>query len=110
MRAIGKGAGVRVLRDGGGGSRFMVAPCQSANERTLLLFIEITLAIDGGAAITPFVTAYRLILRRVHLMYLYLHSVSNYYHEFISSQSPSIPLTRIIILITQMLLITHLKM
>lgn len=35
----------------------MIAPCQCANERTLLLFIEITPAIDGLAAISPLLTA-----------------------------------------------------
>lgn len=37
----------------GGAPQFMIAPCQSANERTPLLFIEITLAIDGCVCIEP---------------------------------------------------------
>lgn len=36
---------------------FMIAPCQSVNERTRLLFIEITLAIDGRTAIEPLLIA-----------------------------------------------------
>lgn len=40
----------------GGAPQFMIAPCQSANERTPLLFIEITLAIDGRVCIDPLLT------------------------------------------------------
>lgn len=35
----------------------MIAPCQSANEGTLLLFIEITLAIDGRVGIESLLIA-----------------------------------------------------
>ncbi|GBP14797.1 hypothetical protein EVAR_75392_1 [Eumeta japonica] len=50
-----RGRGRRAGR--GGVPQFMIAPCQSANERTPLLFIEITPAIDGCGAITPLVIA-----------------------------------------------------
>lgn len=52
----------------------MIAPCQSANERTLLLFIEITLAIDGGAVITPFVTTSPDLVS--HITYVFLSVLS----------------------------------
>lgn len=41
----------------GGAPQFMIAPCQSANERTLLLFIEIRLAIDASRCIEPLLMA-----------------------------------------------------
>lgn len=54
MRAGIRGAkkGRRAGRDGV--PQFMIAPCQSANERTPLLFIEITSAIDGRAGIETY--------------------------------------------------------
>lgn len=54
-RAWGAGKGRRAGRDGA--PQFMIAPCQSVNERTPLLFIEITLAIDGCAVIDPLLIA-----------------------------------------------------
>lgn len=41
----------------GGAPQFMIAPCQSANERTLLLFIEIRLAIDARRCIESLLMA-----------------------------------------------------
>lgn len=41
----------------GGAPQFMIAPCQSVNELSLLLFIEITQAIDGRAAPSPLLIA-----------------------------------------------------
>lgn len=51
--------GARKGSDAGRGRvpQFMITPCQSANERTLLLFIEITLGIDGSAGIGPLLIA-----------------------------------------------------
>lgn len=61
MRAKGQVPGVQEWkgrRAGRGGvPQFMIAPCQSVNERSLLLFIEITLAIDGGAGAEPLLIA-----------------------------------------------------
>lgn len=51
--ALGKGK--RAGRNGV--PQFMIASCQSANERTLLVFIEITPAIDGRAGIEPLLIA-----------------------------------------------------